>query len=227
VVLRKGQRVITFNKDDAELLRSKGVQVPSHVSSPFALFDDELSKVYKPKNKPQLLFIGGEEHFPNKEGLTWFLAQIFPGVLKNNSNLKLFVTSRWSDEYKNKYKSNNVVFTGFVDNLDELMSSSILVTPIRIGSGIRVKVFTSMAKGLPVVSTTLGASGIPELEHYKNILLADDETEFAACINNVVKNENLRQEISNGAYNLSSKSFAAMQFVEERNKFYRQIVQKS
>jgi glycosyltransferase involved in cell wall biosynthesis len=163
--------IITFNINDKRLLEAKGVKVPMQVASPFALFDDELQRVYNHTAVSTLIFIGGQDHFPNEEGLTWFLKNVYPLILGKCPSVSLLVTSTWRDDYKKLYGSLNVKFIGFVENLDEHLKNSVLITPIRIGSGIRVKVFTSMAKGLPVVSTVLGASGIPDLQHGKILCL--------------------------------------------------------
>lgn len=214
--------MITFNRDDVQLLERRGVKIPMQVASPFALFDDELNKVYDYRASPKLIFIGGENHYPNEEGLTWFIDNIFPLVLEKNNSISLVVTSKWSEDFKNKHPK--IEFTGFIDNLDEVINNAILISPVRIGSGIRVKVFTSMAKGLPIVSTTLGASGIPGLCDGENILLADNEMDFANCVIQLVENEKARKDISEGAFELACKNYAEMRFADERNKFYELIL---
>jgi glycosyltransferase involved in cell wall biosynthesis len=216
--------IITFNINDKRLLEAKGVKVPMQVASPFALFDDELQRVYNHTAVSTLIFIGGQDHFPNEEGLTWFLKNVYPLILGKCPSVSLLVTSTWRDDYKKLYGSLNVKFIGFVENLDEHLKNSVLITPIRIGSGIRVKVFTSMAKGLPVVSTVLGASGIPDLQHGKNIMLADNDRDFASSVIQLLQNTQLRADISKGAFRLASENFASMRFAEERNKFYEDIL---
>ncbi|MEP6710964.1 MAG: glycosyltransferase [Ferruginibacter sp.] len=217
--------IITFNSDDTELLRQKGLTIPQQVAQPFALFDDELVAIYNAAPKPCLAFVGGEAHFPNKEGLSWFLQNILPLVQKQEPDVTVKITGRWSSGFMAPFANERVQFTGFIDDIDTVLRTAILVVPIRIGSGVRVKVFTAFAKGLPIISTTVGASGIPGLFHKKNVWLADNESSFAEGILELLKNETFRKEISANAFLVAKENFGNGSFVEERNGFYKNILQ--
>lgn len=222
--LNKYNGIISLNADDTELLSAKGVHMPQQVSQPFGLFEDEMEHIYQPSAQPQLAFVGGETHYPNKEGLTWFLEEIFPAIKEKVPDVLLKVTGNWTEATQALYKSDNIVFTGFVEDIDSILKTSILVVPIRIGSGVRVKVFTSFAKGLPMVSTTLGASGIPGLKDKENIFLADEAAPFASAVCSLLTDESLRKFISENASLLAKENFGAGTFVEERNRFYDEIM---
>ena len=222
--LKKYDGIISFNADDTEMLADKGITSPQQVAQPFALFEDELDHIYQPSAPQQLAFVGGETHYPNKEGLTWFLENIFPAIKEKVPDVLLKVTGNWSEATQALYKSNNITFTGFVDDIDSILRTSILVVPIRIGSGVRVKVFTSFAKGLPMVSTTLGASGIPGLKDKENIFLADEAAPFAEAVCRLLTDLSLRKSISDNAFLLAKENFGTGTFVEERNQFYNELI---
>jgi|GEM_PF-2047960 glycosyltransferase involved in cell wall biosynthesis len=222
--LKQYDGIISFNADDTGLLEEKGIEVPQRVAQPFALFDEELNKIYLPEATPQLAFVGGETHYPNKEGLLWFLDEVWPLLIKAAPDVKLKITGNWTEATQNKYSSEAVIFTGFVDNLDEILKTAILVVPIRIGSGVRVKVFTSFAKGLPMVSTQLGASGISDLMHGINIMLADDPNSFAESTIRLLLDEQLRKNMSEQSFALARKQFGEGGFVDERNTFYHELL---
>ena len=222
--LNKYDGIITFSEDDTALLREKGVMTKQQVARPFALFEDELQYSYDPLQLKNLAFVGGETHYPNKEGLMWFLQNIFPLVQKQLPQIVLQVTGRWSEKFRSTITDQHIQFTGFIDDIDRVLKNAILVVPIRIGSGVRVKVFTSLAKGIPVVSTILGASSIPGLVQNKNIMLADDANLFADSVIQLSRNDSLRKEISENAYRLATENFRNIGFVEERNTFYETIL---
>src|SRR5262249_6513247 len=75
------------------------------------------------------------------------------------------------------------------------------VVPLRIGSGTRIKIFEAMAMGKPVVSTTIGAEGLP-VENRKNILLADTPSEFAQRTIDLLTQPSTRQQIGAAARTL-------------------------
>ncbi|MEO6537875.1 MAG: glycosyltransferase [Ferruginibacter sp.] len=223
--LEKYDGIITFNPEDTELLRHKGIAIPQLVAQPFALFDDELVRLYNPSPKPCLAFVGGETHYPNKEGLRWFLQTILPLVQKNEPEVIVKITGRWSPEFVGDFANEHIQFTGFINDLDAILKTAILIVPIRIGSGVRVKVFTGFAKGLPIVSTHLGVSGIPGLVDKENVLIGDGPELFAENITLLLQDQVYRKEISEKAFLVATENFGEGVFVLERNSFYQKIMQ--
>ena len=222
--LEKYDGIITFNPEDTELLRHKGITIPQQVAQPFALFNDELVPLYNPSPKPCLAFVGGETHYPNKEGLRWFLQTILPLVQKNEPEVIVKITGRWSPEFMKLFANEHIQFTGFINDLDAIFRTAILIVPIRIGSGVRVKVFTGFAKGLPIVSTNLGVSGIPGLVNKENVLIADEPGLFAENVTLLLQNPSYRKEISEKAFLVAKENFGDGAFVQERNSFYQRII---
>lgn len=223
--LRKYDGVITLCREDKELLITKGVTVPALVARPFALFDDELTKDYDAVNDPQLVFVGGESHFPNKEGLSWFLEEVYPLISKERIDTVIKITGHWTEAFSNTYAAQkNIQFTGFIDDINTVLKNGILLVPIRIGSGIRIKVITAFAKGVPVVSTSLGVSGIPGITNNINAIIADTPEAFAAATIQLLENPQLRQKISDQSFELARKEFGQALFAEERNSFYYELL---
>lgn len=220
--LNKAAGVVVFTKEDETLLQDKGVKVPLHVSNPFFL-TETTARIYHPQLPPNLVFIGGEGHHPNKEGLVWFLDNVFPQLPSALQQTTIAVTGDWSDTFKNQYASFPLKFLGFVPSLDDVLKNGVLIAPIRIGSGVRIKICTAMSKGVPVVSTRLGASGIDGLINEENIMLADTEEEFAKATAEVLQNESLREKLSLNVWELSQRIFSEETFVNNRLQFYEAI----
>lgn len=225
--LQQYDGIITLSPDDKALLEKKGITKPIDVAPSFALLKDELEKIYDPKAPQHLLFMGSGDHFPNEEGLTWFLDEVMPLVVKVVSEAKLLITGNWSESFKSKYQTANVQFTGFIDDLNPVLKQSISISPIRIGSGIRIKIITSMAKGVPVVSTTLGASGIAGLVHEHNIMIADEGELFAKYCIQLLNDPTIRKTLSERCYELSYDNYTNIDYAEQRSRFYDQIIGKN
>lgn len=222
--LNKYDGIITFNQDDSKLLEEKGVTKKQLVSSPCVLQENALSNLYDPDAEQNLLFIGGEAHYPNKEGLLWLLNEIMPDVLKECPKVKLLITSEWTEGFTKKHTSDNIIYTGYVKDLKLVLPHSVMLVPIRIGSGIRVKAYTTFANGLPIVSTTLGVSGLPHLTSGENILIANDAPEFSKAIIALLKDATLRRKISEKAFATAREFFKPGEFVTARNNFYAEII---
>lgn len=226
--LNRYDGIITLNADDAVTLRAAGVDVPMHVSRAFLFFKEELKALYQTAKPPSLLFVGGESHYPNKEGLSWFLKEVYPLVRNREASIAIRITGHWSQEFRDQYKTDpSIVFTGYVPDLDPVYADSILITPIRIGSGIRIKVLTALAKAVPVVGTALGLSGIPGLVHGENALIADDPAGFAEQTLRLLQQESLRRQLSEKGFALAKQGYNDGSFGPERTRFYHSLMGKS
>jgi glycosyltransferase involved in cell wall biosynthesis len=85
-----------------------------------------------------------------------------------------------------------------------LAGAMAFVVPLRIGGGTRLKIFEAMSAGRAIVSTTIGAEGLP-VEHERNILLADDATTFADAVIRVLKDADLRRRLGSSALSLAAE----------------------
>ena len=173
--------IITLSPIDKEKLMQKGVTVPIHSS--FASINIPKNHVSSVGNGKHLSFVGPDSHAPNLIGLTWFLNNCWKTIRATDENYRLSIIGEWSPthirEFTSKYP--NVEFLGFVDNLENAIKGSIMIVPITIGSGIRMKILEACSYGVPFVSTTIGAEGIP-LENGKHCFIADSQEMFAKKI---------------------------------------------
>jgi glycosyltransferase involved in cell wall biosynthesis len=85
--------------------------------------------------------------------------------------------------------------------------ADIFVVPLRIGSGTRLKIFEAMAMRLPVVSTAVGAEGLP-LEPGHHLMVAESSAEFAQVIGSLLANPDQRSAIAAAGYELVTRKFS-------------------
>jgi glycosyltransferase involved in cell wall biosynthesis len=113
---------------------------------------------------PVFVFLGGMDFPPNRDGLTWFLSSCRTAVLRALPDFRLLVVGRGSDQAlpdEAQAWGDHVRPLGWVDNLDDvLFSCAGLISPLRIGSGTKIKVLEALARGLPVVATPHGVLGL-------------------------------------------------------------------
>jgi glycosyltransferase involved in cell wall biosynthesis len=135
--------------------------------------------------KADLVFVGSMDWLPNIDAARFFLEQIRPRLQKAMPALRVAFVGRrpepWLEQMANG--DGDVIVTGTVADVRPwLWGSKISVVPLRIGGGTRLKIFEAMAAGIPVVSTGIGAEGLP-VEHGRHLIIADEPAAFAdACV---------------------------------------------
>jgi len=128
-----------------------------------------------------LVFVGQMSWFPNRDGISDFLATAFPRLLQSHP-ARLRVIGKHDGLAVPEALQHAVEFTGFVHDLRPMVhESAVYVVPLRCGSGTRLKLLEAMAMGKAIVSTRIGAEGI-DLVDGENALLADDADSLVAAI---------------------------------------------
>ena len=163
------------------------------------------------EGRRDFLFIGGFEHTPNVDAMTWFCSAIMPEILKQLPNVKLHVIGSKMPDSVRALESEHVVAHGYVENVEPFFESCLLsVAPLRFGAGVKGKVNQSMSYGVPAVSTSCGAEGM-YLTDDRDVLIADEPTDFARQVVRLCRDESLWKKLSeNGQKNIQQHfSFAA------------------
>jgi glycosyltransferase involved in cell wall biosynthesis len=130
----------------------------------------------------QLLFVGGFNHAPNRDGLLWFCGEIWPRLTKV-LNATLSVAGSNPDVEILALAGQDINVLGYVSDAELLalyQSADVVIAPLRYGAGVKGKVIEAMARGLPVVTTSVGAQGIENAAEM--LFIADDADAFVDAI---------------------------------------------
>ena len=118
-------------------------------------------------------------YYPNQQAVRWFLSEAFPLILKKVPEAKLVIAGARPSAWLLNKRSNVLEVTDTVPDMRPYFERArVVIAPLMIGGGTRVKILEAQAMARPVVSTTLGAEGI-DGRHGHTILLADEPTSFA------------------------------------------------
>jgi glycosyltransferase involved in cell wall biosynthesis len=129
-----------------------------------------------------VLFVGSFPHHPNRDAAHWLVEEIMPLVRAEDPDICAYIVGSSPTDDIRALDSESARVLGWVPDLTNLLEHSrVSVAPLRYGAGVKGKVGESMAHGLPVVTTRLGAEGMG-LEHEHDVLVADDAPSFAAEI---------------------------------------------
>ncbi len=156
-----------------------------------------------------LCFMGTLSWEPNIDGLIWFLKEVWPLLKKEFPQLKFYILGKDPDQrIKTVVQEDpHVIFTGFVKNLDDyLKKTRVYLAPLRFGSGMKVKVLEGLYRGVPTVSTSVGAEGL-KVEDGKHIMIADQAEEFASKCIQLLQNETLWNTIKKESRILADKQY--------------------
>ena len=134
--------------------------------------------------EPIILMTGYMKDPANEDGVEWFYKHIWPQISKNHPKVKFYIVGAEPSSRIKKIlsKERRIIITGKVKDLRPYRNRArVMVSPIRLGSGLRTKVLEAMASGLPIVSTSLGMAGI-EAQNGVNCLIADTPKLFTRNI---------------------------------------------
>lgn len=189
--------------------------------------DNELFSFSKKNiNKFSIFHIGSLNWYPNLDGVKWFLEEIFPLIVQKEPLTKFYLYGSELPKnflLKNEIK-NNVVIKGFVENIwDEISDKQIAIVPLKIGSGLRVKILELVATSNIVVSTSIGAEGIG-LKPGEQILIADSPESFAEEIINLFSEQIEINNIVNSAKEFVEKNYSWNIVEQKLNIEYKNLL---
>lgn len=172
---------------------------------------------------PSLFFIGSLDWMPNQKGLLWFLDYVWPLLLEDQVDLKLYVAGRNIPNWLKNQKIKNVSIVGEVDSaVDFMQSKAVMIVPLFSGSGMRIKIIEAMALGKPIVATTLAAEGIM-YSNKDNIMIADTPESFADAIREVLSNWGRCIEIGTKARKFVERQHETSGLVQQLTQFYHSL----
>ena len=166
-------------------------------------------------NRKDILFVGGFNHRPNVDAVKWFLKDIYPLFRAQNTEAVFHIVGHNPPQELLDIKGEMVVFEGFVDDdrLDELYNTAcVAVVPLRYGAGVKGKVIEAMAKGVPIVTTSIGVEGIEEAEQL--LLIRDDSKSFAEAILSLIAEKELWNRQQEVQFEVIKKYFSIQRMQE-------------
>jgi len=198
--------VLSCSDKDTAIIKGFGASdvwtVPNGVNTALFLPSD------KEFNINDLLFLGGMSWYPNRLGIEWFVNKVLPILISKNSKVHLHLVGN-SEPWVTIPESLSLYVTkhGFVDDFRPYVASSgIMIVPLHMGSGTRLKVVEGASLGKCMVSTRKGAEGIM-LKNGQEIIFADTAEEFANAIIILQKNRSEIIRIGKNARSVAERVY--------------------
>lgn len=221
-LLNKCDAVITLSEIDQRKLIKEGVTVP--VYSSFAIVNTDVKSCSLNETCNILSFVGPSAHTPNYLGVKWFLENCWEKLLRQDASYRLKIIGNWSEDRCNEImqKFKNVEFAGFVPNLADALNDTIMIVPITVGSGIRMKILEAASLGIPFVSTSVGAEGLP-FESGKDCLKGDTPEEFVNAILKM-RDQSLRMDFAGNACKIVKEHYSLEALRKNRLEIYERVL---
>lgn len=148
-----------------------------------------------------LVFTGSMDWLPNEDAIRFFTEQILPRIRVQVPDVKVTVVGRnpFPSLLQLAEQDPAVTVTGRVEDVRPYMDrAAVYIVPIRIGGGTRLKIYEAMAMEKPMVSTTIGAEGLPVVDG-EDLLLADTPEAFAEAVTRLFQDRALARRIGERA----------------------------
>ena len=172
-----------------------------HVFAIDTAVDEDYFRPTTSSQKPdRVMFLGSMDWMPNQDGVRWFVSEIWPKILQAHPKATFHIVGRNPPaEIRSLGSAPGVSVLGSVPDVrPHLSEASVVVVPLLVGGGTRLKIYEAMAMSRAVVSTGIGAEGLPVVPE-KHFLKADDSNSFAEAVNRLLASEETRQSLGETA----------------------------
>lgn len=194
---RRFDCIVAVSREDAEQMkREYGIEnvfdVPTGVDVEYFRPSGEVTP-----DPFGLVFTGSMDWLPNEDAIKFFVAEVMPRIRERFAQVSLTVVGRnpFPSLLELSARDPSIIVTGRVDDVRPYIErAAAYVVPIRIGGGTRLKIYEAMAMEKPVISTTIGAEGLPVRDGVE-LLLADDPQSFADAVVRVLEDRAMAREL--------------------------------
>ena len=221
-VCRAASHVVAVSAVDEQIMRQRfGISETSSVSTGVDL--EYFERPTSARRSSDLVFLGSMDWMPNIDGTQWFLSEVLPLIRAQKPDVRLAIVGRNPPPSLTETRDASVSVTGTVPDVRPyLWESAVSIVPLRVGGGTRLKIFEAMAAGTPVVSTTVGAEGLP-VKHGDTIRIADNASQFAAECLDLLQNANLRNTLAENGLDLIQQNFSWAQVTRHFENTLRSV----
>jgi polysaccharide biosynthesis protein PslH len=202
--VRRADLVLAVSDTDAATLQQLygPLRRPAHVV-PTGVDTTYFAPVETTVRPRHLVFTGSMDWLPNEDGMLFFVRDVLPRIRQDEPSATLSIVGRAPTPAVARLGSEHgIEVTGRVPDVrPHVAAAAVYIVPLRIGGGTRLKIFEAMAMGKAVVSTTVGAEGLP-VDSGLHLLIADEPQDFANAVVRLFRNQTERARLGDAARHL-------------------------
>lgn len=179
--------------------------------------------VERPSEANTLFHFASMDWMPNEEAVSWLLEKVWPGILKQLPESRLVLAGKNMPEKFRRLADKNLTVIEHVNSSAEFYKTyDIMLVPLWSGSGLRIKLVEGLAYGKAIVTTSIGAEGIPYTNH-KNLIVADSPEEFRTAIASLLSDDQKKKTLQTQARLLAESHFDYKRIGADLLTFYKTL----
>lgn len=179
------------------------------------------------EREDELLFLASLDWYPNLDALSYFIKNILPVVRARRPNVILRIVGRKPPKSVTKRYS-GLAGIDFVGEVEEVQShlgrAAVVIVPLRIGGGSRIKILEALAAGKAVISTAIGAEGLDVISG-EHLLIADSPAAFAEGIEELLASVQLRRRLGNSGRKLVTERYGWDQIANQLESVWYDVAE--
>ncbi len=217
--------VITITDED-----KKGIQKFAHQQKIHTCLTginlETYNQVHQPTQPNTVFHFASMDWLPNIEAVEWLLSNVWNEVLIKIPDAQLILAGRGMPEKIKQASSKNItIIEDVADSVLFYATYDIMLVPLWSGSGLRIKLVEGLAYGKAIITTSIGAEGIPYTKN-KELLIADTQEDFVKMIVDLLSNSSKKQQLQINARALAETHFEYRKLASELILFYNQLISK-
>lgn len=224
-LLRRFDETLTVTDIDRDAMLSPGAAAERVTTIPIAVDTARLQPTRRRPGVQNLLTLGTLYYPPNADGIRWFIEQVYPLVRQRAPGACLTIIGKNPppDFLEAAGRDPSISVTGYVPDLEPCMeAAAVVVVPVRAGGGMRVRILEAFARGMPVVTTTVGLEGIAA-EPGREVLVADDPAGFAEAVCRVLASPELQDELARNGRRLAETRYDWQMVLRRMDAVYARL----
>lgn len=216
--LRRFDNIIVLTEVDKQILVSEGLDADKIYVSGAVVAGESIE--FSPCGN-DFVFVGGNSHHPNFDGVLWLKEKVMPILHSRGFEPHIHIVGPWRRQLASRLSAAepSFIFDGFVEDITAYLNGKISLVPIRIGSGMRMKILDAVTAGSPFITTAKGVEG-QNFKNMKDCIICDDAEEFADWMIKLANDKTLQQSLAESAKATLDTRYIPREMVRHRMAFY-------
>jgi polysaccharide biosynthesis protein PslH len=220
---RRATGTVTTSDREAVIIHDLVPANPT-ICVPNAVDVEYFSPSSEPADPDALVLTGLMKYRPNVDAATYFVREVLPQIVAVRPRLKFYIVGGEPPDEVTRLAGPNVVVTGTVPDVRPFVrKAAVVVVPLRMGSGTRLKVVEGLSMRKAMVSTSLGCEGI-DVEDGKHLLIADTPAAFATAVLRLLDDAALSASLADAGRDLVDRRYRWERVVADLEGFYDQLL---
>ena len=217
------QGLIAISDSDMQLFRSLGFRGKAVVAGIPALRILDSTANY-PTNTAQIFHLGSMDWLPNCEGIEWFLDNVWPQLSARFPDINLSLAGKSMPKSISNRATDRIRIDKVENAADFMLSRGMMIVPLRSGGGIRAKIIEGLALGRIILSTSVGAEGIP-IKHGEHAFICDTADEYIDAIDFLHQHPEAVEQVSKNARTFARENYSLDKITQPVINLYNELTQ--